>query len=128
MHKSCGEWMITAADPALLERDYTEGLVVGERTADIEGYVASALRALRKDCPRIRPQAFVWYLRSGPLVTFYRRRKCGITVVARYVLREGSLDQFDRWTGSEEELVDQLWLGGWNSACVRRRRASAKRS
>ncbi|MGI4788675.1 MAG: hypothetical protein ACRYFS_07470, partial [Janthinobacterium lividum] len=62
--------------------------------------------------PRSRAKAFVWCLKQGHLVTFYRKlRASKIKVLKRYLLNwSGRQMTIEEWIGGYEEIVDALDL------------------
>jgi hypothetical protein len=111
VYKCRGEWQIRELADDVWARDYEESLFVGENPHDIKAYIRAALPYFHKQHSLTRPRAFVWYLVSGPLVTFYRRAgHFRIDVLARYVVRSPSRQELIEWSGSYAELLEQLLL------------------
>jgi hypothetical protein len=112
-YRSYGEWQLREFPERAFSEPCAE-IACGERPADIEGYVEQCRPLFRKSHPRSRARAFVWYLRSGPLVTFYRKKgRYRVEVLARYLLDLEQRRGFIPWTGTHPEIFDQLWLGPW---------------
>jgi hypothetical protein len=114
--KVWGEWQIRELPEHVWGADYEE-IFCGENSDDIEWYLDYCRPVLRREFPRSRAPGFVWYLRHGVLVTFYRRsRPFEIQELGRYLIpkivrrgmREGS--HVSAWTGGYSDLLDQLLL------------------
>src|SRR5947209_8560293 len=73
-YKTHEEWQIRELPEWVWEREYTEDIFCGENADDIEWHVERCRPLLRQEFPRSRVPAFVWYLRDGALVTFYRKK------------------------------------------------------
>ena len=79
---------------------------------EVEQYIAFCRPMFRQRYPRSRASAFSWYLKDGPLVTFYRRprrdRAGQIEVLGRYLLRWNDWPEPVEWTGSYDDILDQM--------------------
>ncbi|HZT43519.1 MAG TPA: hypothetical protein VFA07_15250 [Chthonomonadaceae bacterium] len=83
-----------------------------ENPYDVERYIAVCRPLLRARYPRSRARAFVWYLKEGPLVTFYRRknpaRRWPIEILVRYLLPWEDWPQVQEWSGSYDDILNLL--------------------
>ena len=112
VEKTCGEWQIREVREGAFERPCEE-IFCGEHPHDVADYVEWARARLRKEVPRVRVRAFVWYLRSGVLVTFYRQPNVfRIEVVRRYLVK--GRHEVEPWEGTYADLMDQLLLRWWD--------------
>jgi hypothetical protein len=124
-----GEWQIREVPEWVWSSDYEEAFC-GEDASDIEWCLKFCRPVLRQELPRSRAPGFVWYLRDGALVTFYRRtRSFEIEVLRRYLIAKSARRGMkangtlvSRWTGGYPELLDQLYLVryGWDSSGAER--------
>lgn len=83
-------------------------------------YIQLCRQPFRRQFPRSRARAFVWYLQDGPLVTFYRRKGGGeaIEVLERYIIpwqRQKypnaytlAPDMVEEWRGTYDDLLAQM--------------------
>ncbi len=82
---------------------------------EIAEYVKVASEARPHPQPGRKPRTFVWYLRDGPLVTFYERnrKKKGhrIKIIARVLIPWATWPQVMEWTGTYDDIVEQLSVG-----------------
>jgi hypothetical protein len=114
VYKTEGEWQIREVRDEEAWESACEEVFCCENAGDVEGYVERCLPVFRRTHPRSRALAFVWYLRAGPLVTFYRKKGTHqISVLQRYLLDAARGHEIVPWTGGYEELMDQLWLRWW---------------
>lgn len=61
--------------------------------------------------PGVRARAFLWYLREGTLVTFYRKRANRLTILQRYLWNwDGHTLTVEEWHGGYEEITKALFL------------------
>jgi hypothetical protein len=113
LYKTSGEWQLRELPKAALTSEYQE-LFVGEHPHDVERLVKECRPAFREQFPHARASAFVWYLQTGALVTFYRRnrrkRPFAIQVLQRYLINWPDFPQFASWDGDYAQLLEQLWL------------------
>ncbi|MFN3649943.1 MAG: hypothetical protein ACK47B_10200 [Armatimonadota bacterium] len=111
-YKICEDWEIRSLDEPSLQAEVAEVFCSAD-PSDLDKHISAARRALREAHPRSRARAFVWYLRSGPLVTFYRRPRRGavLEIVARYLLPWKDWPNARPWTGSYDDLLGELFLG-----------------
>ena len=83
-----------------------------ENPFDVEGYIELCRPLLRQRYPRSRARAFVWYLKDGPLVTFYRRirpkRRWPVEILGRYRLPRSEYPQVREWSGTYEDILEQM--------------------
>src|SRR5262249_53492500 len=106
-----GEWQIRVLPEDLWERDFQEGVYCGEHPDEVRVRIERCRRVFRQDHPGSRARAFLWYLKSGALVTFYRRKwPWRIEVVGRYLDPNDAPHQIRPWTGTYEDLLADLWL------------------
>jgi hypothetical protein len=87
-------------------------VVCSENPFDVEDYIENCRPFLRQKYPRSRARAFVWYLKDGPLVTFYRparrRRRWPIEILGRFHLPWPEWPQVREWLGSYDDILDQM--------------------
>lgn len=119
-YKTCvgyenGGWELRELPEWVWEADYVDEVVVLPDVRVVEQRVSQCRQVLRRELPRSRARAFVWHLRDGPLVTFYRRvGPWEIDVVRRYLVnqdleRQGELF-ISPWVGGYDEIAANLWL------------------
>jgi hypothetical protein len=110
-YKTQGEWQMREIPQGVLEADYAEGFC-GEDTGWIDEYFDACRPYLRRDFPRSRAKAFLWYLKKGALVTFYKRINPNeIQILRRYRYHwDGQNLTIDSWEGSYNELLEQLLI------------------
>ena len=79
---------------------------------EIESYIRLCRPEFHKAFPQSRARAFVWYLKSGPLVTFHRRKKkqcrLPIEVLGRYHLPWKTWPQVNEWHGTYDDILEQM--------------------
>jgi hypothetical protein len=125
-HKTRGEWSIDELPDWVWEADYQE-VFCGENTSDIEAYLDRCRPVLRQEVPRSRAPGFVWYLRSGVLVTFYRpHRPFQIEVLGRYLIEVSAGLPISPWKGDYDGLLEDLIIrryGPGNQLCEVSRQA-----
>ena len=104
-YKTQGEWKIREFPPAILNADFAEGFC-GEDVRWIDTYFDACRPHLRREFPRSRAKAFLWYLHKGVLVTFYRRKSADhIETLRRFR---------HHWDGHEQKLTIEPWDGGYD--------------
>jgi hypothetical protein len=88
--------------------------VCSEDPYSIQEYVRTCRPLLHERYPGSRALGFVWYLRTGPLVTFYirksRRRACPHTILARYLIRQDNDYLPEEWHGNYDDILEDLWF------------------
>jgi hypothetical protein len=103
-------WEIRELFPQHFEAEFAE-VFCSENPAEIEDYIALCRPLLRKSYPRSRARAFVWYLKDGPLVTFYRfprqRYRDPLEILGRYHLRWQEW-QPQKWEGTYDDILEQM--------------------
>jgi hypothetical protein len=109
-HKPHGEWQIRELPADACRAPLTEAFC-GEDESDVAVHLAACREVLRRDHPGSRASGFVWYLQDGVLVTFYRRKRGGITVLQRYVRFWRDDTGYHPWGGDYEQLLSSLYLG-----------------
>jgi hypothetical protein len=61
--------------------------------------------------------AFVWYLKSGPLVTFFQPRRAGVIqpsdIKLRFLLPWVTYADVVRWSGDYDQLLSELSITWW---------------
>ena len=101
-------WEIRELRPQHWEADYAE-VFCSENPADVEDHIERCRPLLPKtDRPS---QAFVWYLKDGPLVTFYRRprkHRHPIDIVGRYLIPWRDWPQAREWSGTYDDILEQM--------------------
>ncbi len=80
--------------------------------AEVENHIRLCRPQFRQAFPQSRARAFVWYLKSGPLVTFHRRKekRCRwpIEVLGRYHLPWKTWPQVNEWHGAYEAILEEM--------------------
>jgi hypothetical protein len=83
-----------------------------ENPHDLKEHIQHCLPLLRQRYPRSRARAFVWYLRDGPLVTFYRRayqrRRRRIEILVRYHIPWTEWPRAYEWEGTHDTILEQM--------------------
>jgi len=97
-------------------------LLCSYEPSSIANYIELCRGIFRKAHPRSRARAFVWYLRHGPLVTFYRNRDPNLDkpleIAARYLIRwqkdkypqpySLTPEMIEEWPGTYDDILEQL--------------------
>ena len=108
--KAHGEWQIREMPDWLWQGRFVEAFC-GESEYGVASIVAECRGRLAAAFPRVRARAFVWYLKEGTLVTFYRKKAFQITVIQRYLWNwDGCKKTIGEWTGDYDAIVDGLLL------------------
>jgi len=103
-------WEVRQLQPQHWEAAFAE-VFCSEDPSDVEDYIERCRPLLHQHYPRSRARAFVWYLKDGPLVTFYRqeRQRCvPMKVLGRYHLPWEQGAQVCEWTGSYDDILAQM--------------------
>lgn len=105
--KRYGEWQMRLLLDLTPEEPCIEAFCGDD--ADNVGYV---IAECRRKFGKKRTKAFVWYLREGTLVTFYRKSKSyRIRVLKRYLCNyEGGKRTIKVWKGDYADLMEALYL------------------
>ncbi|MCW3096202.1 MAG: hypothetical protein JWL77_1820 [Chthonomonadaceae bacterium] len=105
--KRYGEWQMRLLLEPTPEEPVTEAFC-GDDEDNVEYVVAECRRKFGTK----RTKAFVWYVREGTLVTFYRKSKpYRIKVLKRYLCNyEGGPRNIRVWKGDYTDLMDALYL------------------
>lgn len=104
------EWQIREVPDWAWSDSFAE-LFCGESTDGPPSVIADCRRQFVKDIPHSRANAFVWYLKEGALVTFYRKHGPQITVMKRYRWNwDGHRVTVEEWVGDHEQIVQALYL------------------
>jgi hypothetical protein len=105
------EWEIRKLHQKHLEADVAE-VFCSENPGEVEEHIEACRPLLRQRYPRSRAKGFVWYLKDGPLVTFYRpknpRRRWPIEVLCRFQLRRKESEDYLEWNGSHDDILEQM--------------------
>ncbi len=110
MYKTDGEWQIREMPDWCWQEDYSE-IFCGESADGAPEVIAECRPVFEVECPGAEAEAFVWYLKKGSLVTFYRRGIYQIEVLMRYVLDwDGKSATVRGWSGDHEHLMSELSL------------------
>jgi hypothetical protein len=84
----------------------------GPNPTEVADHVRRCKARFNSAFPRQRARAFVWYLRTGPLVTFHRRKrkscKVPIEVIARYHLPWREPSVIEEFLGGFDEIIAHL--------------------
>jgi hypothetical protein len=79
---------------------------------DVEGHIRQCRPLFRASFPRSRARAFVWYLNSGPLISFHRRKdpacRTPIEILARYHIAWNDRDNVVEWRGTHNDILARL--------------------
>lgn len=106
-------WEIQRFDERKLDREFWTVLLSKDPQA-VEGYINECRPIFRKSFPRVRSHAFVWYLKSGALVTFHRVKQKSVSapieILARYLL-PWRTDTVVPWDGTLDDILEQMNLG-----------------
>ena len=81
-----------------------------ENPFEVAEHIEWCRPVLRQCYPRSRARGFVWYLKEGPLVTFYRpqKRDRPIKILARYFLPRQTFPHPQEWTGTYDDILEQM--------------------
>jgi hypothetical protein len=106
-------WHIAAFNPQCLDQAHVE-ILCSEDPYAIRGYAEMCRPLLHERYPASRALAFVWYLKAGPLVTFYQRKghrhPWPHTILGRYLIREDNDFTPEAWHGTYDDILDELQL------------------
>lgn len=106
-------WEVRQLQPQHWEAEFAD-VFCSENPYDVEFHIENCRPLLRQKYPRSRARAFVWYLKDGALVTFYRRanrrRRWPIEVLGRYHLPWQNWPQAREWTGTYDDILDQMQI------------------
>ncbi len=103
-----GEWQIRELPEWVLQGSVVEAFC-GESQSGPAWDIAECRERFKADFPKARAKAFVWYLKQGHLVTFYRRKNpFEIVILKRYLLKWHGIE----WNGDPEPMVLD-WEGGY---------------
>jgi len=109
--KGWNGWEIRQLQPQHWEAAFAE-VFCSENPYDVEEHIECCRPLLRQSYPRSRARAFLWYLKDGPLVTFYRPvrrgRRWPIKVLGRYLLPWKEWPQAQEWTGTYDDILEQM--------------------
>ena len=104
-------WEIRELQEAHWAADLAE-VMCSDNPRQVVHHIAVCRPALRLAFPRSRARAFLWYLKTGPLVTFYRRKtaRCRwpIEVLVRYQLPWETWPQVKEWHGTLDDILEQM--------------------
>jgi hypothetical protein len=111
-----GEWQIRELPEWVLQGSVVEAFC-GESQDGPASDIAECRERFKGEFPKVRARAFVWYLKQGHLVTFYRRKNpFEIVILKRYLLKwhSGMMWNGDPgpvlsdWEGGYEEILNSL--------------------
>lgn len=107
--KTYGEWQIREFPEWTLLQSAAE-VFCGESSDGPAEIVGLCRKLLTVQFPRSRARAFVWYLRQGTLVTFYRGRRNGRMEVLQRCLWnwDGRTETMEEWKGDYSTLMADL--------------------
>ena len=115
-YKTQGEWQIRRLPKWVWQNSVVEAFC-GESKDGFAWIIADCRVRFAEDFPRSRAKAFVWYLRQGTLVTFYRRQgPFRIKVLKRYLWQsDGTMmtdgqTKIEEWGGDYQQIMDSLLL------------------
>lgn len=110
--KRFGEWQIRVLPEGAEQAPLTEAFC-GEDPSDVEYHLQRCRPLLRQTHPRSRAPGFIWYLRNGVMVVFFKKtRRGGMEVLARFVRRRDWPGlEYRPWSGTYEDLIEDLYLG-----------------
>ena len=110
-YKIHGEWQIRELPEWTLQQQIAE-VFCGESSDGPAEIIAICRSELKKVFPRSRAKAFVWYLKQGTLVTFYRRKKpFQIEILKRYLWNwDGREERLEEWAGDYSQIAADLLL------------------
>ena len=81
---------------------------------DVEDYIKGCRPKFRETHLHSNARAFIWYLKTGPLITFHRRKvkRCPwpIEVLGRYHLLWETWPQAVEWHGTLDDILEQMSL------------------
>jgi hypothetical protein len=104
-------WEIRELDEQHLRADFAEVFCSADPD-EIAGHIHLCRPLFLQKHPGSRARAFVWYLKTGPLVTFHRRKekRCRhpIEILCRYHIPWNTWPQVSEWHGSYDAILDQL--------------------
>lgn len=116
-YKTEGEWQIRELPDWAWEDNFAE-VFCGESADGGPSVISDCRKHFAREFPKIRARAFLWYLKNGTLVTFYRRRGTEINLLKRYLWNwDGHQLTVEEWHGSYDEIADALLLlpSRWSS-------------
>jgi hypothetical protein len=104
-------WEIKQLQPAHWQARLAE-VFCSEDPGSVEDYIALCRPSLRRRYPRSRARGFAWYLKDGPLVTFYRPvrrgRRWPIEILGRYHIPWDTWPEVNEWHGTYDDILEQM--------------------
>lgn len=84
-----------------------------ENPYDIREYISLCRPLLSESLPDSKARAFVWYLKDGPLVTFYRKRSSRwdwhpLQYLGRFLIPWAESSKPREWQGTYDDILDQM--------------------
>jgi hypothetical protein len=109
--KLTGEWQIRKMPEWVWQTQVVEAFC-GESKDGPATVIKECRPYLTKAFPGSRAKAFVWYLKHGTLVTFYRKTDAfQIKILARYLWKRNEQQTtIEEWTGDYEEIIKDLLI------------------
>ncbi len=110
-----GEWQIREMPAWVLQGSVVEAFCCESQSGPASD-IAECRERFKVGFPKARAKAFVWYLKQGHLVTFYRRENpFEIVVLKRYLLKWHGIEWNGdpgptvlNWDGGYEEILNSL--------------------
>ena len=104
------EWTISKLDDDAFSTDI-QCVYRGIPQAEKEKYVKLCRKSVGKTT-RLFRKAFLWYLRSGVLVTFFRTRSYAMVfpnnLMQRYLVEPGDPPVVREWSGSYDDILQDM--------------------
>ena len=104
-------WEIRELQDQHWQADFAEVFCSAD-PSEIANHIRLCQPLFHKEFPHSRARAFVWYLNSGPLVSFHRRKKkrcrSPIEVLRRYHLPWKTWPKVTEWHGSHDDILEQM--------------------
>ncbi len=110
-YKFYGEWQIRELPDWTLHQPVSE-IFCGESDDGPPFIIAICRTALRRQFPgRYRARAFVWYLRQGTLVTFFKGGARRMKILKRYLWSwDGHTERVVEYNGDYKQLMNDLLI------------------
>ena len=104
-----GEWQIRELPEWVLQGHVVEAFC-GESQDGPASVIAECRKHFAEAFPKARAKAFVWYLKQGTLVTFYRRKNpFEVVILKRYLWDwDGNNLAIVEWKGGYEQILESL--------------------
>lgn len=106
-------WEIRELQAYHLQSDFAEVFCSADPD-EIKTHIRHCYAKFRLAFPKTLARAFVWYLKTGPMVTFHKRKdkrhQIPIEVLIRFHILWKDYENVMEWHGSYDDILDQMAL------------------